>query len=56
MLGNEVATLIDKEQPTGSYSAVFDGTSFSSGVYFRPTNAVSGGEVFNKTYRMIGLF
>ena len=53
MLGNEVATLVDKAQTAGIYSAVFDGTSFASGVYFYRVSASSGNETFNKTYRMI---
>ncbi len=34
VLGREVATLVDKEQKSGSYTVNFDGQSLSSGVYF----------------------
>ncbi len=33
MLGQEVATLIDKEQKTGSYTINFDASKLASGVY-----------------------
>jgi hypothetical protein len=34
VLGREVATLVDQRQSVGYYSAKFDGSRFSSGVYF----------------------
>jgi serine protease len=34
MLGREVATLVDGEKPAGSFTALFDASRFSSGVYF----------------------
>lgn len=34
MLGREVATLINEEKARGNYSVEFDGTNYSSGVYF----------------------
>ena len=34
MLGNEVATLVDEEKSEGVYTVKFDGTGFSSGIYF----------------------
>jgi hypothetical protein len=34
MLGNELATLVDEQKQPGIYEAEFDGTNFSSGVYF----------------------
>ncbi|MEO8664479.1 MAG: FG-GAP-like repeat-containing protein [Ignavibacteria bacterium] len=33
-LGNEVATLVNKSQTAGSYDISFDGSGFSSGVYY----------------------
>jgi hypothetical protein len=34
VLGNEVATLVNEEKVTGVYETYFDGSAFSSGVYF----------------------
>jgi photosystem II stability/assembly factor-like uncharacterized protein len=34
VLGNEVATLVKEEKPTGSYEIEFDATSLPSGIYF----------------------
>ncbi len=34
VLGNEVATLVNKEQAPGSYEVTFNGTNIASGVYF----------------------
>ncbi len=34
ILGREVATLVNKEQPPGNYQVSFDGSKLSSGVYY----------------------
>ena len=34
VLGNEVATLVNEYQPAGNYSVLFNGSIFSSGLYF----------------------
>ncbi|RKZ00273.1 MAG: hypothetical protein DRQ13_00760 [Ignavibacteriae bacterium] len=34
VLGNEVATLVNKENPIGSYEVEFNASSLSSGIYF----------------------
>lgn len=34
VLGNEVATLINEEQPAGKYQVAFDGSKLASGIYF----------------------
>ena len=34
VIGNEVATLVNEENPTGRYEINFDGTKLTSGVYF----------------------
>ena len=45
ILGNEVATLVNEEQPPGNYSVTFDvshteqGGSMASGIYFYKLNA-----------------
>jgi hypothetical protein len=49
VLGNEVATLVNKEKPAGSYEVEFDGTDLPSGIYFYQLKA-SG---FIETKKMI---
>ncbi|HQY50860.1 MAG TPA: agmatine deiminase family protein [Ignavibacteria bacterium] len=49
VLGNEVATLVNEKQNAGSYSVEFDGSNFSSGIYFY---RISSGN-FNETKRMM---
>jgi len=39
MLGNEVAMLVNETKEAGSYTAQFDGTKLSSGIYFYTINA-----------------
>ncbi|MGB5288736.1 MAG: YCF48-related protein [Ignavibacteriaceae bacterium] len=34
ILGREIANLVNEEKPAGSYEVNFDGTNFTSGVYF----------------------
>ena len=34
VLGNEIKTLVNEEQPSGSYSLQFNASGLSSGVYF----------------------
>ena len=34
VLGNEIATLVNEEKPTGEYEVEFDGTGLPSGIYF----------------------
>lgn len=34
ILGNDVATLVDRKQSTGVYNATFDGSNLASGIYF----------------------
>ena len=34
ILGNEVATLVNKEKPAGTYEVKFDGSGLTSGIYF----------------------
>ena len=48
-LGKEVATLINKEQPAGEYEVEFDGSNYSSGIYFYRIKSGS----FIETRRMI---
>ena len=34
ILGNEVATLVNEEKPSGTYEVYFDASSLASGIYF----------------------
>jgi ligand-binding sensor domain-containing protein len=49
ILGNEVATLLNEEKPTGNYSVTFNAYSLSSGTYFYRLSAGS----FSETKKMI---
>jgi hypothetical protein len=49
VLGNEVATLVNEEQPAGTYEATFDASQFASGIYFYSLVAGS----FTETKKML---
>ena len=49
VLGNEVVTLVNEKQSTGSYKVEFDGSNFASGMYFYKLEAGN----FSETKRMI---
>jgi len=49
VLGREIQTLVNEELKTGSYSLVFDGSEYNSGVYFY---RLSSGD-FTETKRML---
>ncbi|MEO8231694.1 MAG: serine hydrolase [Ignavibacteriota bacterium] len=49
VLGNEVKTLVNKEQPAGQYEVEFNATSLSSGMYFFKLESGS----FTETKKMI---
>jgi len=34
VFGNEIATLVNEEKPSGNYEVEFDGTGLPSGIYF----------------------
>jgi spore germination protein YaaH len=51
ILGNEVATLVNEEKPTGNYEVEFDGSKISSGIYFYMLKA--GGNRFTKKMCLI---
>ena len=57
ILGNEVATLINKKKPAGNYEAEFNASDLSSGIYFyqlKVGNPSSGsGHSFIETKKMI---
>jgi hypothetical protein len=47
-LGREVETFVNEKQSAGTYEAVWDGSSFASGVYFFSLQT----EKFTQTKRM----
>jgi hypothetical protein len=49
ILGNEVATLVNEANAPGNYSAVFDASSFASGIYIYTLRANN----FVQTKKMI---
>ena len=57
VLGNEVATLVNEEKPSGSYEVEFDASKLTSGVYFYQLRAgdpeSSSGQGFVETKKMI---
>ncbi|MEJ2196886.1 MAG: T9SS type A sorting domain-containing protein, partial [Ignavibacteriaceae bacterium] len=61
-IGQEIKTLVDKEQSAGSYEFQFDGSNLASGIYFYRIQAVDvsskspmnqAGQVFDVTKKMI---
>ena len=51
--GREVANIVNTVQTAGSYTATFNASSLSSGVYFYQINAVGGTQNFVKTMKMM---
>jgi len=49
VLGNEVATLVNEKKNPGSYKVSFDGSSFSSGIYYYKLSV----DNFSDTKKMI---
>jgi len=49
VLGNEVAALVNENKSAGSYEVEFDGSDFSSGIYFYRIEAGS----FIQTKKML---
>ncbi|MBT8379039.1 MAG: T9SS type A sorting domain-containing protein [Ignavibacteria bacterium] len=49
VLGNEIATLINKDKPSGTYEIEFDATGLPSGIYFYELHAGN----FVETRKMI---
>ena len=49
ILGNEVATLVNEEKPTGTYEIDFDASNLTSGIYFYQLTAGS----FSQTKKML---
>jgi len=53
VLGQEIATLVNKEQVTGTYNVNFDTSALSSGVYFYRLTANYKHSSFSQTKKMI---
>jgi len=53
ILGREVATLVNKKLNAGSYEVTFDGSGFSSGVYFYRLSTGDGAANFTDTRKML---
>jgi photosystem II stability/assembly factor-like uncharacterized protein len=49
VLGNEIATLVNEEKPTGIYEVEFDATSLTSGIYFYKLQA----DLYIETKKMV---
>jgi hypothetical protein len=49
LLGREVATLINEKLSPGTYEVEFDGSNYSSGIYFYKLET----ETFSETKRMV---
>lgn len=49
VLGNEVARLVDEEQPVGNYEVPFDASNFASGIYFAQLNI----ESYNSSIKLV---
>jgi len=52
VLGREIATLVNKEQPAGNYKVNFNAGSLASGIYYYRISTSSG---FTQTKKMIVL-
>jgi hypothetical protein len=50
VLGKEVATLVNKELPAGTYEVEFDGSELTSGVYFYKLQAAEFIEIKKMTF------
>ncbi len=57
VLGNEVVTLVNKEQQTGSYEIEFNAKELNSGIYFYKLQAgnpsTGSGQVYSETKKMV---
>jgi len=54
VLGNEVATLVNKELPAGNYELEFDASDLTSGIYFYKLKVdFPEGQAFIQTYKMV---
>jgi len=54
VMGRTLTTLVNEEKPAGQYTVPFDGSKFTSGIYFYRINVITrNGKVFSQTNKMI---
>ena len=54
ILGRTLTTLVNEEKPAGQFTATFDGSQFTSGIYFYRINVLAhDGKSFSQTNKMI---
>ncbi|MCX6122776.1 MAG: T9SS type A sorting domain-containing protein [Ignavibacteriales bacterium] len=54
VMGRTLAILVNEEKPAGQFTATFDGSKFTSGIYFYRLNVtVRDGKSFSQTNKMI---
>ncbi len=51
--GRHIIDLIDQEQNVGTYQIDFDGSKYSSGIYFYKLTVITAKEVFTETKKML---
>ena len=49
MLGNEIATLVDEQKSPGTYEIKFNGSDYTSGIYFYKLKA----GIFSETKKLV---
>jgi hypothetical protein len=54
ILGKTLATLVNEEKPAGKFAVTFDGSQFTSGIYFYRINVIArDGKSYSQTNKMI---
>jgi len=54
ILGKTLATLVNEEKPAGKFAVTFDGSQFTSGIYFYRIDVIArGGKAYSQTNKMI---
>jgi hypothetical protein len=54
VMGRTLATLVNEVKPAGQFTATFDGSNFTSGIYFYRLNVIArNGKSFSQTNKMI---
>ena len=54
ILGKTLETLVNEEKPAGRFTVTFDGSKYTSGIYFYRINVISpNGKSFSQTNKMI---